>query len=95
VPYVHTDHRADLPAGSSLALYTDGLVERRSQGIDPGIARLGDMLGALRTSELEQDLEAVADGLLKPLLHNSERDDDVCLLLCHIQSPEARAAADD
>ncbi|NYV77106.1 PP2C family protein-serine/threonine phosphatase, partial [Streptomyces sp. UH6] len=88
VPYVYADHRADLPVGSTLALYTDGLVERRAQGIDPGIARLGDMMGALSTQELEQDIEAVADGLLEPLLHTSERDDDVCLLLCHLQATE-------
>ncbi|MFF5534674.1 PP2C family protein-serine/threonine phosphatase [Streptomyces cinerochromogenes] len=83
VPYVHADHRADLPAGSSLVLYTDGLVERRAQGIDPGIARLGRALGTLGTPELEQDPEAAADALLKPLLHDCARDDDVCLLLCH------------
>jgi hypothetical protein len=93
VPYVYADHQAELPAGSTLALYTDGLVERRSQGIDPGIARLGDMMGSLRTPELEQDLEAVADGLLEPLLHNSERDDDVCLLLCHLASPPDNSSA--
>jgi serine phosphatase RsbU (regulator of sigma subunit) len=93
VPYVYADHQAELPAGSTLALYTDGLVERRSQGIDPGIARLGDMLGSLSTPELEQDLEAVADGLLEPLLHNSERDDDVCLLLCHLVSPPDNSSA--
>jgi serine phosphatase RsbU (regulator of sigma subunit) len=90
---VYADHQAELPAGSTLALYTDGLVERRSQGIDPGIARLGDMMGSLRTPELEQDLEAVADGLLEPLLHNSERDDDVCLLLCHLASPPDNSSA--
>ncbi|MEV3912157.1 PP2C family protein-serine/threonine phosphatase [Streptomyces canus] len=85
--YVYTDHRADLPAGSSLVLYTDGLVERRGQGIDPGIGRLSHALAALNTPELEQDLNAAADALLKPLLHDSERDDDVCLLLCHTVTP--------
>ncbi len=93
VPYVYADHQAELPAGSTLALYTDGLVERRSQGIDPGIARLGSTLGTLTTPELEHDLEASADALLKPLLHDSERDDDVCLLLCHLPSPADPDAA--
>ncbi|MFF4055378.1 PP2C family protein-serine/threonine phosphatase [Streptomyces sp. NPDC001668] len=83
LPYVYTDNRAELPAGSSLVLYTDGLVERRGQGIDPGIGRLARALAALHTPELEQDLDAAADALLKPLLHDSERDDDVCVLLCH------------
>jgi hypothetical protein len=71
-------------------LYTDGLVERREQGIDPGIGRLGRALEALSTPELEQDLDAAADALLKPLLYDSERDDDVCLLLCHTVTPTAR-----
>ncbi|MEU9442246.1 GAF domain-containing SpoIIE family protein phosphatase [Streptomyces sp. NPDC048304] len=87
VTYTYADHVADLQPGSSLVLYTDGLVERRAQGIDPGIERLGRALGALSAPELEQDLDAAADALLKPLLHDSERDDDVCLLLCHTMTP--------
>ncbi|WP_037945340.1 PP2C family protein-serine/threonine phosphatase, partial [Streptomyces sp. NRRL WC-3774] len=89
MPYVYKDHRADLPPGSSLVLYTDGLVERRGQGIDPGIGRLARALETLGTPELEQDLDAAADALLKPLLYDSERDDDVCLLLCHTVAPTA------
>ena len=79
----YQDHRAELPAGSSMVLYTDGLVERRAEGIDGGIKRLGQALEGLSTPELEQDPGAAADALLKHLLHDSERDDDVCLLLCH------------
>ena len=79
----YADHVTQLPPGSSLVLYTDGLVERRAQGIDPGIERLRQALAGLSTPELEQDLDAAAEALLKPLLHDSERDDDVCLLLCH------------
>jgi PAS domain S-box-containing protein len=30
----------DLPAGATLVLYTDGLVERRAEGVEPGLARL-------------------------------------------------------
>ncbi|MFI0538404.1 PP2C family protein-serine/threonine phosphatase [Streptomyces sp. WSLK1-3] len=90
LPYVHKDQRADLPPGSSLVLYTDGLVERRGQGIDPGIGRLGRALEALGTPELEQDLDAAADALLKPLLYDSERDDDVCLLVCHTPATTAQ-----
>ncbi|MER6187238.1 SpoIIE family protein phosphatase [Streptomyces sp. NPDC001652] len=77
------DHTVDLPPGSTLALYTDGLVERRAQGIDPGIARLADALAAFGPAELE-DLDGSADRVLDPLLSDSERDDDVCLLLCHV-----------
>ncbi|WP_020137284.1 PP2C family protein-serine/threonine phosphatase [Streptomyces sp. 351MFTsu5.1] len=83
IAFTYADHVTRLPAGSSLVLYTDGLVERRTHGIDPGIERLRQALAGLSTPELEQDLDAAAEALLKPLLHDSERDDDVCLLLCH------------
>ncbi|MEU3733198.1 SpoIIE family protein phosphatase [Streptomyces sp. NPDC033538] len=79
------DHTVPLAPGSTLALYTDGLVERRARGIDPGIARLAETLGSFGSAELEADLEGSADGILRPLLSDSERDDDVCLLLCHLR----------
>jgi len=78
------DHTVRLPPGSTLALYTDGLVERRAQGIDPGIARLADALEDFPEAELDADLDGSADRILEPLLSDSERDDDVCLLLCHV-----------
>ncbi|MGW4440977.1 PP2C family protein-serine/threonine phosphatase [Streptomyces sp. NPDC004596] len=79
--YEYEEHIVRLPPGSTLALYTDGLVERRAAGIDAGIERLGRALEALGAAELE-DLDAAAESLLKPMLHDSEHDDDVCLLLC-------------
>ncbi|WP_121750681.1 PP2C family protein-serine/threonine phosphatase [Streptomyces sp. E2N166] len=79
------DHTVRMAPGSTLALYTDGLVERRARGIDPGIARLAEALGSFGPAELEADLEGSADGILRPLLSDSERDDDVCLLLCHLR----------
>jgi serine phosphatase RsbU (regulator of sigma subunit) len=74
------DHTVPLAPGSTLALYTDGLVERRALGIDPGIARLAETLGSFGPAALEADLEGAADGILSPLLN-----DDVCLLLCHLR----------
>ncbi|MEU0335130.1 GAF domain-containing SpoIIE family protein phosphatase [Streptomyces sp. NPDC006193] len=81
VPYEYEEHTVELPVGSTLALYTDGLVERRSAGIDAGIDRLAQAMGALGAADLE-DLDTAADSLLKPMLHDSEHDDDICLLLC-------------
>ncbi|MFE7233199.1 PP2C family protein-serine/threonine phosphatase [Streptomyces sp. NPDC001231] len=78
------DHTVRLSPGATLALYTDGLVERRARGIDPGIDRLAAALEALDPAELDTDLDGSADRILGPLLSDSERDDDVCLLLCHI-----------
>ncbi|MFF5425233.1 MULTISPECIES: PP2C family protein-serine/threonine phosphatase [unclassified Streptomyces] len=91
VPFTYQDHRAELGPGSSLVLYTDGLVERRADGIDPGIERLARSMAAFDTTELEQDLNAAADHVLKQLLHDSERDDDVCLLMCHMVTPPGAA----
>ncbi|MGW2288489.1 PP2C family protein-serine/threonine phosphatase [Streptomyces phaeochromogenes] len=85
------DHTVRLAPGSTLALYTDGLVERRAQGIDPGIERLASVLGGFRSEDLDTDLDGSADRLLQPLLSDSERDDDVCLLLCHLPSRGAEA----
>ncbi|MET9367539.1 SpoIIE family protein phosphatase [Streptomyces griseoflavus] len=78
------DHTEPLEPGSTLALYTDGLVERRALGIDPGIERLAEALGTYGSADLDADLEQSADRILHPLLSDSERDDDVCLLLCHL-----------
>ncbi|MFF3409341.1 PP2C family protein-serine/threonine phosphatase [Streptomyces sp. NPDC002742] len=81
------DHTTPLPPGSTLALYTDGLVERRAEGIDPGIRRLAAALSGERAADLDHDLEGAADRILEPMLRDSQRDDDVCLLLCHIGGP--------
>jgi len=86
------DHSVVLTPGSTLALYTDGLVERRAQGIDPGIRRLAAALETFRSADLDADLDGSADRLLDPLLRDSERDDDVCLLLCHLHSRAAELA---
>ncbi|MFJ5531896.1 PP2C family protein-serine/threonine phosphatase [Streptomyces sp. NPDC093261] len=86
------DHTVPLPAGSTLALYTDGLVERRAQGIDPGIQRLTEALSALALPDLAGDLEGAADRVLDPMLRDSEGDDDVCLLLCHFDSGQGTPA---
>ncbi|MFF3488819.1 PP2C family protein-serine/threonine phosphatase [Streptomyces sp. NPDC002701] len=86
------DHTMTLTPGSTLALYTDGLVERRAEGIDPGIGRLAAALGTFRSADLDADLDGSADLLLNPLLKDSERDDDVCLLLCHLHSRAAEMA---
>jgi hypothetical protein len=82
LPHEYQEYAAELPPGSTLALYTDGLVERRTEGIDAGVGRLAQALESL-SGVAAHDLEAAAEGLLKPLLHDCERDDDVCLLLCH------------
>jgi Stage II sporulation protein E (SpoIIE)/GAF domain len=78
------DHTAALPPGSTLALYTDGLVERRADGIDPGIGRLAETMSTLAVPDRDGSVEGAADRVLEPMLRDSEGEDDVCLLLCHV-----------
>jgi anti-sigma regulatory factor (Ser/Thr protein kinase) len=80
----------ELPEGSLLALYTDGLVESRHQDIDDGIARLRQVLAAPAAS-----LEALCDRVLGAVL--PERPiDDVALLIARTRALDAdRVAAWD
>ncbi|MEP6757875.1 MAG: GAF domain-containing protein [Actinomycetota bacterium] len=65
-----------LAVGATLALYTDGLVERRGEVIDRGIQRLGRALSA--TAGL--DLVSRTDEIVLRMLDGIDRDDDVALL---------------
>ncbi|HEX2576675.1 MAG TPA: PP2C family protein-serine/threonine phosphatase [Aquihabitans sp.] len=62
---------ADLGPDDVLVLYTDGLVERRGEDIDIGLARLRD--AALRTRD--DAVHDIADALLRELLDPEGRDD--------------------
>jgi serine phosphatase RsbU (regulator of sigma subunit) len=71
-----TDRLTHLPPGSTLVLYTDGLVERRSAGLDAGVARL------VETVRLAGD--ATADVMAETILRDlgpTSREDDVALLV--------------
>ena len=65
----------ELPAGSIVVLYTDGLVEQRGRSIDDGIDAL---VGAMREgpSDAEQLLEYVLDRLVQ----GADRADDIAIL---------------
>ena len=67
-----------LQPGSTLALYTDGLVEVRGSDLDHGIWALGQ---ALR--EGPADLEQLADAVMSQLAEE-DGDDDVALLLIRV-----------
>ncbi|WP_406449571.1 SpoIIE family protein phosphatase [Streptomyces sp. NBC_01622] len=64
----------DFTTGALLALYTDGLVENRSESIDVGLHTLTRLLQSSR-----RPLEQTSDMLLNAL--RPEPDDDVALLL--------------
>ncbi|BCJ51611.1 hypothetical protein Asp14428_30860 [Actinoplanes sp. NBRC 14428] len=69
------EHRVPLAAGSRLLLYTDGLIERRTRGIDAGFAMLARAYAGRRASPLPGLTAGLAANLVGP-----EHADDVCLL---------------
>jgi GAF domain-containing protein len=64
------------PPGSCLAMFTDGLVERRDEGIDDGIAWLADELKAALPPEPAQ----LCDNLVMLSVSRNGRDDDAAVL---------------
>jgi sigma-B regulation protein RsbU (phosphoserine phosphatase) len=72
-----------LAAGSTLVLYTDGLIERRTRTIDDGMDRL--MAEAARHPHARA--RALADGLARSF-HDPEHSDDVCVLVARRQASE-------
>lgn len=82
---------AALTGGSTLLLYTDGLVERRDEPIDTGMERVAEVMA--RT--MEAPVDAVADALLEELAPAAGYDDDVAIVLyrhrCHSLDLEIEA----
>jgi serine/threonine-protein kinase RsbW len=66
----------DLPPGSTLVLYTDGLVERRDEAFHLGIDRLRETLRSVG----EQELATVAETIRETLLADQDRNDDAALV---------------
>lgn len=63
--------------GAFLVLYTDGLIERRSEDIDTSLARLADSL----TRHCGAEAENLADALLTELLSSTGIRDDTALVI--------------
>ncbi|MGW1101803.1 ATP-binding SpoIIE family protein phosphatase [Streptomyces sp. NPDC002540] len=84
--WIHTSGTIALPPGSTAVLYTDGLVERRSEDIDEGVAALERALSGAKGSP-----QVVCDRLIRSLGVTAEHDDDVAVLV--VQHP-ARTGAD-
>ncbi|WP_019068038.1 PP2C family protein-serine/threonine phosphatase [Streptomyces hokutonensis] len=66
--------------GATLALYTDGLIERRHEDIDRGLVRLADSLVRHRNT----DPEALADAVLLELLPHGGATDDTALIIVRL-----------
>jgi PAS domain S-box-containing protein len=80
---VHRTHRRPhasvvLAPGSTLMLFTDGLVERRGESIDAGIARVADVL----THSTNVAVDTVAEEVLREMAPPDGYDDDVAIVVC-------------
>ncbi|MFF6780761.1 SpoIIE family protein phosphatase [Streptomyces sp. NPDC012510] len=78
----------ELPEGSLLALYTDGLVESRERDADQGLTQLQQVLNHSVTS-----LEALCDTVMDTLL-SDRRTDDAALLLARTHGLDPDHVAD-
>ncbi|MDX3578957.1 MULTISPECIES: SpoIIE family protein phosphatase [unclassified Streptomyces] len=77
----------ELPEGSLLALYTDGLIEARGRDIDEGLDALREVLARPAPS-----LESTCDTVLRTLLPDRPAD-DVALLIARTRALDAAHVA--
>uniref|UniRef100_A0AAU3H4P2 SpoIIE family protein phosphatase n=1 Tax=Streptomyces sp. NBC_01401 TaxID=2903854 RepID=A0AAU3H4P2_9ACTN len=73
----------ELPEGSRLALYTDGLIETTGRDVDTALAELREVLGRPALS-LEQTCDAVMDALVP-----EQPEDDIALVLARTRRLDA------
>ncbi|MGW0788714.1 SpoIIE family protein phosphatase [Streptomyces sp. NPDC002911] len=73
-----------LPPGAGLALYTDGLVEAPGVDFEDATAELA----AHYALALDQDMESVADTLVRYAEQSTPGTDDIALLLINASRPE-------
>jgi serine phosphatase RsbU (regulator of sigma subunit) len=86
-----TDTVVEVPRGSTLVLYTDGLVERRGQHLQEGVDALAELVTQLvpeaqarATGRVTLDATYLADAVLARSGTTDEPDDDIALLVVHL-----------
>jgi serine phosphatase RsbU (regulator of sigma subunit)/anti-sigma regulatory factor (Ser/Thr protein kinase) len=81
--WVRPEARVTLPARSTLALYTDGLVERRRAALDHGIDRVASVVQGAQASTLDE----LANQVMSDLAPIGGYQDDVVLLIYRHPGP--------
>jgi anti-sigma regulatory factor (Ser/Thr protein kinase) len=82
--YEYGELRATLEPGSTVLLYTDGLVEKRGEPLDVGLERLREVAAGAPVEPLEELCEQVLEALVK-----EAPGDDVALLAVRVLPPDA------
>ena len=75
-------HRLSFAPGDTVLLFTDGLIERRSEDIDEGRARLSSALASLADADLRRGLSATITAVA-----DATQNDDVAALALRRHSP--------
>ncbi len=90
-----TDEHVVLESGSTVLMFTDGLVERRGEHVRDGLARLRDLLAELGPRAVSDarsadglDLEALVDEVVRRML-DGRADDDVAVVAVHLYPQDA------
>jgi serine phosphatase RsbU (regulator of sigma subunit) len=73
----YREHVVPLKDGDLLALYSDGLIERRGESLSKGMERLGERLGAVGSHD---DLSAASRAVVADLVGDASSDDVVIIL---------------
>lgn len=76
--YEYTESVAEIPIGSHMVFYTDGLVESRDRGVDEDLEILRVALGEIPSTARP---ERVCDTLLETVRERSGASDDVALMV--------------
>lgn len=95
-----TDSEVEVPRGSTVLLYTDGLVERRGTHLQEGIDTLAELVAALvpeararATGSATLDAAFLADAVLERGVDGEAPDDDIALLVVHLGLQDGSARA--
>jgi len=76
----YTGHRCPVPGGSTLVLYTDGVVEVRGESIDEGLERMR----LLAERHADDSVETLCDTMISELVADGRPSDDVALLIVRV-----------